>query len=124
MWHQELPLRVGNGLDLDDGWRAHHAAKDGGKGGVGGVAARAKAHKTHGNGHARRVKHVPAVAQVNLHIGVKVGGPEHGVGTVVNAGGKAGGNVHRAAQRNHQVGKVAAHADLFNQRVHRGGVAI
>ena len=123
LWHYQHTLRIGDGLDVYHRRSACHAAKNCGKGRVGSVASSAKADKTHRNGNPRGVEDVPAVAQVDLHIRVKVTRTQHRVGTEINAGGKAGRDVDGTAQRNHQMGKVAAHADFFYQGIDGGRVA-
>ena len=55
---------------------------------------------------------------------MKIGGTEHGIGTVVDARCEARGDVDGTAQRNHQMRKVAAYTNLLNERVNRRGVAI
>ena len=53
---------------------------------------------------------------------MEIGRAQRRVGTVVRAGGDAGGNVQRAAQGDHQVREVAAHAHLLHQGIDgRGG---
>ena len=55
---------------------------------------------------------------------MKVGRAQSRVGAVVNARHKARRDVERAAQRDHEVGKVAAHALAIEQRVDGRSAAV
>src|SRR3989344_40407 len=120
----------GAGVAGEDGWFMPDYPGSGPKRGArrdstpvnGGVAPGAESHEAHGDGRARRVEDVPAPAQEDLDVGVEVGGAQRRVGAEVDAGGKARRDVQRAAQRDHQVSEVAAHAPAFVERVDgRGG---
>ena len=69
-------------------------------------------------------KAVPAVAQKYFNVGMKIGRAEFRRGTVVDAGHEARGDVHRAAQGDHQMREIAAHAGLFDHGVGSRGVAV
>ena len=121
--HQQAPV-VGHGLDVH-AWRLGlHAAEDGGEGRVGRVAAGGQAHEAHRYGGARGVEQVPAVGQPGLHVGVEVRWAQRRVGAVVEAGGKTRRDIDGAAQRDHQVREVTAHALLVVQGVAGGGQAV
>jgi CheY-like chemotaxis protein len=115
--------RVRQGLDAQPRhrrWRMD-STEDCGEGGVSCIPPGAQAHEAHRNAGARRVKDVPAVAEVDLDIGVEVARPEPRVGAVVDARCKPCREVERPAQRDHQVREVTAHPHPVFERVQGGG---
>lgn len=115
---------LGEGLDGDERWWRGDGTEDGGVGNIGGIATGTQADKAHGDGRAGRVEEIPAAREVDLDVGMEVGGAQRWVRPIVDAAGKARGDAQGAADGDHQVGKITADADAVDQRVDgRGGRA-
>ena len=114
--------RVGDGDRTNHCGMGSDSAENGRKGHVGGIAPGTKVDIAHRDAGIGRVEDVPAIAEINLDVSMKVRRAERWVGAVVGAGGKARWNIEGAAEGNHQVREVATNTDLLDQRVDRRGL--